>query len=218
MRNKIVSIEEAIANIKDGMTIMIGGFMNVGTPQKLIDAIIEKNVKDLTIIANDTGTPDKGISKLVNRRLVKKVIASHIGLNPETGKQMMANELEVELVPQGSLVEKIRSHGAGLGGVLTPTGVGTSVANGKEKVIINGTEYLLELPLKADVALIHGSIVDESGNVYYKGTTRNFNPAMATAADVVIVEAEEIVANGEIDPNAIVTQNIFVDYIVGGEK
>ena len=216
--NKIKEINEVIEYINDGMTLMIGGFMAIGTPEMLIDAILEKGVKDLTIIANDTGLLDKGIGKLVVNKRVKKVIASHIGLNPETGRQMNAKELIVDLVPQGTLAEQIRCGGAGIGGFLTETGVGTIIEEGKEKKKIGDKEYLLELPLRADIALIRGSVVDKSGNVFYNASTRNFNSLMATAADLVIVGAEKIVEVGELDPNYVMTPGIFVDYIVGGEK
>lgn len=214
---KKVSAREAVAAIKDGSVIMIGGFMSNGTPEILIDALIEKNVKDLTIIANDSGTTGTGIGRLVEANLVRKLIASHIGLNPLTGQLMNEGKMEVQLVPQGTLVEQIRAGGAGLGGVLTPTGLGTEVEVGKEIIEIDGKKYLLEKPLKADFALIRGSIADEKGNVFYKATTRNFNPLMATAADTVIVATEEIVATGELQPELIATPGIFVDYLVGGE-
>ncbi|MGG7162896.1 acetate CoA-transferase subunit alpha [Clostridium ihumii] len=216
--NKIVNIEEAISHIKDGMTVMIGGFLAAGTPEKLVDALVEKGVKDLTIIANDTGYPDKGIGKLVVNKQVKKVIASHIGTNPETGRLMNTKEMEVELNPQGTLAERIRCGGAGLGGFLTETGLGTIIEDGKQKLTVNGKEYLLELPLKADIALLFGSKVDEKGNIYYHEATRNFNPLIATAADTVIVEAETLVKAGELDPNIVVTPGLFVDYIVKGDK
>jgi len=218
MRNKIITVDEAMEYIKDGSRLMIGGFMSVGTPEILMDAIVKKGVQNLTVIANDSGTLDTGIGKLISAKQVKCLIASHIGLNAETGKQMTSGELEVDLVPQGSLAEKIRAGGAGLGGVLTPTGIGTEVERGKKKIILDQKEYLIELPLKAEVALIRGSIVDKSGNVYYNATTKNFNPLMATAADTVIVAAEKIVEDGELDPNCIMTPGIFVDYIVGGES
>ncbi|MBV7276737.1 acetate CoA-transferase subunit alpha [Clostridium sp. PL3] len=216
--NKIKNVNEAVGCIKDGMTLMIGGFMGAGTPEVLIDAIIEKGVKNLTIIANDTGFPDTGIGKLVKNKRVKKVIASHIGLNPETGRQMNSKEMIVDLIPQGTLAEQIRCGGAGIGGFLTETGVGTIVEEGKQKVKIGDTEYILELPLRADIALVGGSVVDKSGNTYYNGSTRNFNPLIATAADLVIVGAEKVVEVGELDPNHVMTPGIFVDYIVGGEK
>lgn len=216
--SKVKDVSEAVNYIKDGMTVMIGGFMGNGTPEILIDAILDKGIKDLTIIANDTGFIDKGIGKLIVEKRAKKVIASHIGLNPETGRQMNSKEIQVDLVPQGTLIEQIRCGGAGIGGFLTETGVGTIVEEGKQKIQLDGKQYLLELPLRADVALIGGSIVDKVGNVFYKGSTRNFNPVMATVADLVIVGAEKIVEVGELDPNNIVTPGIFVDYIVGGEN
>ncbi|AZR74062.1 branched-chain amino acid dehydrogenase [Anoxybacter fermentans] len=213
---KIIGKSEVMDIFKDGMSVMIGGFLAVGTPEGLIDLLIEKNVKNLTIIGNDSGYPDKGIGRLVVNRQVKKVIASHIGTNPETGNQMNAGELEVELVPQGTLAERIRAAGAGLGGILTPTGVGTVVEEGKEKKVIDGVEYLLELPLKADLALIKAWKADKKGNLVYRKSARNFNPVMASAADIVIVEAEEIVEVGEIDPDEVMTPGIFVDYIYDG--
>lgn len=214
MKNKVVTMEEAISHVKDGMTVFIGGFLGVGTPEKIIDALIEKGVKDLTIIGNDTGFPDRGIGRLVCNNQVKKVIASHIGTNPETGRRMNTGEMEVELCPQGTLAERIRAAGNGLGGILTPTGVGTIVEEGKEVIEVDGKKYLLEKPLRADVALINGSVVDELGNIVYAKTTKNFNPMMATAADTVIVYAEKLVKVGEIDPDEVMTSRIFVDYIV----
>lgn len=212
--NKIKSIDEALEYIKDGMTIAVGGFLGVGTPEKLIDAVVSKGVKNITLICNDTAFPDKGVGKWVVNKNVSKVIVSHIGTNPETGRQMNAGELNVELVPQGTLAEKVRAAGAGLGGVLTPTGLGTVIEQGKQKLSIEGKEYLLELPLKADISLIKGSIVDKKGNAYYNKSTRNFNTLMATAADIVIIEAEKLVEVGEIDPSDVMTPSIFVDVIV----
>lgn len=214
--NKIISVEEAMNHINDKMTLMIGGFVGVGSPHKLIGAMVEKEVKNLTIIANDTAVPGYAISKLIAGKQAKKVIVSHIGTNPETGIQMHAGELEVELVPQGTLAERIRAGGSGLGGLLTPTGVGTIVEEGKRKIEVDGKEYLLELPLKAEVAIISAAKVDKKGNIYYNKAARNFNPLMAMAADVVIVEAEEIVEVGDIDQNDVMTPGIFVDYIVRG--
>ncbi|WP_026895758.1 acetate CoA-transferase subunit alpha [Clostridiisalibacter paucivorans] len=216
--DKRITIDEAIDHIKDGMTIMVGGFLGCGSPHKLIDGLADKGVKDLTIIANDTAFVDYGVGKLVVNKQVKKVIASHIGTNKETGRQMNEGETEVELVPQGTLAERIRSGGSGLGGFLTPTGVGTIVEEGKEKMDIDGKTYILELPLKADIALIGGSKVDKKGNVYYNKSTKNFNTVMATAADVVIVEAEELVEIGDINPSDVMTPSVYVDYIVGGGK
>ncbi len=215
---KIKTIDEAMEYIKDGMTISFGGFMGVGTPEKLVDAILAKGIKDLTIICNDTAFPHNGVGKLVVNKRVKKCIVSHVGTNPETGRQMNAGEMEVELVPQGTLIERIRAAGAGLGGVLTPTGIGTVVEEGKQKLNIQGKDYLLELPLKADVAMLQGSIVDKKGNVYYSKATRNFNPIIATAADLVIVQAEKIVEAGEIDPSDVMTPSVFVNIIVDGRE
>jgi acetate CoA/acetoacetate CoA-transferase alpha subunit len=211
--NKIKNIDEAVSCIKDGMIVAVGGFMAVGTPEKLVDAIIAKGIKDLTLICNDTAFTDKGVGKWVVNRVVSKVIVSHVGTNPETGRQMNAGELKVDLVPQGTLAERIRAAGAGLGGILTHTGIGTVVEEGKQKLTVDGKEYLLELPLKADVALLKGSIVDKKGNIYYSKSTRNFNPLMATAADVVIVEAEKIVEAGELDASDVMTPSVFVDII-----
>lgn len=214
--NKLVTMEEAIDQIEDGMTIMIGGFLSCGTPCKLVDALVEKSVKDLTLICNDSGFVDSGVGKLVVNKQIKKLIASHIGTNRETGNQMNSGEMEVVLVPQGTLAEQVRAGGTGLGGFLTPTGLGTVIEEGKEKIEVNGQEYLLELPLRADIALILGQTVDKSGNIVYDGATRNFNTLMATAADTVIVEGEEIVEVGELDPNHVVTPGLFIDYIVDG--
>ena len=216
--NKIVTIEEAISHVKDGSVIMVGGFLARGSPEKLIDALVAKGVKDLTLICNDTAFVDKGVGKMVVAKMFKKVIVSHIGTNPETGRQMIANEMEVDLVPQGTLAERIRSAGAGLGGFLTPTGVGTIVEEGKEKMVINGMEYLLELPLKADVALVYAEKADKFGNLVYAGSKSNFNPLMATAADITIAEVAEVVEIGEINQLDVKTPGIFVTYIVNGGK
>ena len=213
---KVISIDEAIDKIENAMTLMIGGFLGVGTPEKLVEGVLARNVRDLTVIANDTAFPDKGIGKLVVNRQLKKVIVSHIGTNPETGRQMNAGELKVELVPQGTLAEQIRAGGFGLGGMLTPTGVGTLVEQGKQKITIAGREYLLELPLKADVALIKAAKADKAGNLVFRKAARNFNPLMASAAAVVIVEAQEIVETGLIDPDEVMTPGIFVTYLVQG--
>lgn len=213
---KLITIDEAIDHIKDGMTIMIGGFLGCGNPHRLVDALVEKGVKDLTLICNDSGFPDVGVGKLIVNKQIKKLIASHIGTNRETGNQMNSGDLEVVLVPQGTLAEQIRAQGAGLGGVLTPTGIGTVVEEGKDKVEVDGKTYLLEKPLRADVALVAGDTVDRYGNIVYHGATRNFNHIMATAADLVIVEGEKIVEVGDINPNHVITPSIFVDYIVDG--
>ncbi len=216
--NKVISVKEAVDMIHDGMTIMVGGFLGCKNPFKIVDAIVEKGVKDITLIANDTSFPEVGIGKLIVNKQVKKLIASHVGTNKETGNQMNSGEMQVELVPQGTLAERIRAAGAGLGGVLTPTGLGTIVAEGKTIVEVDGKDYLLEKPLKADIALIVGAKVDKKGNVRYAKATRNFNPLMATAADIVIVEADEIVEAGGIDPDDVMTPGIFIDYIVGGNE
>ncbi|HNS30422.1 MAG TPA: CoA transferase subunit A [Tenuifilaceae bacterium] len=214
MKSKQISATEAAAMVKDGMTVMIGGFMAVGSPISIIDKMVESGVKNLTIICNDTAFPDKGIGKLVANKQVKKIITSHIGTNPCTIEQFNNKEIEIEFNPQGTLVERIRSAGAGLGGFLTPTGLGTVVQNGKQVINVDGRDYLLEKPLKADVALLGASISDTYGNLFYKGSSQNFNTAMATAADLVIAEAEEIVEVGKIAPESVATQSIFVNFIV----
>lgn len=215
--NKLKGLDEVLGLIKDGQTIMFGGFLGVGTPEKIIDAIISRGIKNLTIICNDSAFPDKGVGKLVVSKQVKKIIASHIGTNPETGRQMNSGEMEVDLVPQGTLIERIRAAGAGLGGILTATGLGTIVEEAKDIIEVDGRRYLLEKPLKADIAILSGSVVDKKGNVWYNKTTRNFNPIIATAADIVIVEAERLVEVGEIEPENVMTPHIFVDFIVRGD-
>ncbi len=211
---KAATTEQIEDLLHDGMTIMIGGFMATGAPECLIDLLIKKDIKDITLISTDTGSPGRGSSRLIAEKRVKKLYASHIGTNPETGKQMNEGTLEVELVPQGSLAERIRSAGAGLGGVLTPTGLGTIVAENKRVIEVDGKQYLLEMPLKADLALIRGSKVDRRGNVFYSKTTQNFNPLMATAAETVVVEPEQIVELGDIEPEAVHTPSLYVDYIL----
>lgn len=222
MKNKLMTADEAVAKIKDGDSIMVGGFMACGTPEILIDALVRKNVRHLTIICNDAGVPGRGVGKLISNGQVKRLIASHVGLNPEVAQRMNTeveeDKLECILVPQGTLAERVRAGGAGLGGILTPTGVGTIVAEGKQVINVQGRDYLLEEPLRADHAFLRGSVTDKFGNTTYNGTTRTFNPMMATAADNVIVGTCEIVEVGEIDPNHVVTSGIFVDAIVGGEK
>ncbi len=232
MKNKFITAKEAAAMVKSGDFVMVGGFLGHGTPDSIINELADTDVKDLTIAVNDTGFPAadpengvkgekhgfRGVSELIARHKVKTLHVSHIGTNPETGRQMSAGELEVLLTPQGTLAEKIRAGGFGLGGVLTPTGVGTDVAEGKQVINVDGKDYLLETALKGDVCLIKGSIVDKLGNVYYKGTTRNFCPLMAAACKTVIVEAEKIVEPGEIAPEDVMTSFILVDYIVDGGK
>lgn len=215
--NKIVSVKEAVSHIKDGMKIMVGGFMTVGTPEILIDELVNQGTKNLTLICNDAGYPNKGVGKLIANGQVDKLIASHIGLNPLAG-ELMKEKLEVALVPQGTLIEQIRAGGAGLGGILTPTGIGTIVEEGKQVIDVQGKKFLLEEPIKADVALIGGSIVDKKGNTIYKNTTKNFNPIMATAADTVIVAAGEIVNEGSISVDHVMTPHLFVDYVVKGNE
>lgn len=211
---KTLSIEEAVAKIPDGASLMIGGFMGVGSPHRLIDELVRQDKKDLTVIANDTARPGVGIGRLIDARLVKKVVASHIGTNPETQRQMIAGEIVVDLVPQGTLAERIRAGGHGLGGVLTPTGVGTAVADGKQSVVVDGRTFLLELPLRADVALINARRADHLGNLTFALTARNFNPLMAMAAATVIAEPMEIVPVGAIAPDDVATPSVLVDHIV----
>ncbi len=211
---KTVSVEEAVAMISDGARLMIGGFMGVGTPERLVDEIVRQGKRDLTVIANDTAKPGTGIGKLISAKLVRSVIASHIGLNPETQQQMIAGQIEVELAPQGTLIERIRAGGNGLGGVLTPTGVGTVVEEGKRKIDVEGKEYLLETPLRADFALIHAFLADYLGNLYYALTARNFNPVIAMAGSTVMADAEHIVPVGLIAPDHVVTPAPLVDYLV----
>ncbi|MDX5627928.1 MULTISPECIES: acetate CoA-transferase subunit alpha [unclassified Brenneria] len=218
MNNKIIDADYFRSFLYDGMTIMFGGFMGVGTPKLLVDEIIKSGVVDLTIIGNDTGFIDTGVGPLIANGQVKKVIASHIGTNPETGRRMLAGEMEVELVPQGTLAERIRSGGAGLGGFLTPTGVGTVVEDNKQKITLDNITYLLELPLKADLALLQASIADTSGNLVYRLTARNFNPLIALAADHVVAQCEQIVPLGQLAPESIVTPAALVDHLYLGEK
>ncbi len=214
MKNKLVSLEEAVALIPDGASLLIGGFMAVGGPNRLVDELIRQGKRDLTIIANDTARPNNGLGKLVVEKLVRRVVTSHIGLNPETQKQMIAGAIEVELVPQGTLAERIRAGGVGLGGVLTSTGVGTTVEEGKRKVEIDGVTYLLEMPIKADFALVAAKQADLYGNLTYALTARNFNPLMAMAGATVIAEAEDILPVGCIPPDAVMTPSVLVDHIV----
>ncbi|WP_387488868.1 acetate CoA-transferase subunit alpha [Photorhabdus sp. RM96S] len=214
MKNKLISIQQVMAHFYDGMTIMVGGFMGIGTPPRLITTLLNSGIKDLTIIANDTGRIDAGIGPLVVNNRVKKVITSHIGTNPETGRKMLAGEIEVELVPLGTLIERIRCGGAGLGGFLTPTGVGTVVEEGKQKITLNGTDYLLELPLRADLALIQAHLADHHGNLTYQLSARNFNPIIALAADITLAEPNELVEVGEIAPDCVITPGALIDYIV----
>jgi acetate CoA/acetoacetate CoA-transferase alpha subunit len=213
---RICSPEEAVRNIHDGASLMIGGFMCCGQPLSLIDALLAKGSKDLIVITNDAGFPDRGIGKLIVAGRVKALIASHIGLNPTAGVKMHSGEMSVELVPQGTLAERIRCGGAGLGGVLTPTGLGTEVEKGKRTVKIEDATFLLETPLRADFALIKATAADHYGNAFLAKSTKNFNAVMATAARHVIVETDELVKTGEIDPEKVVVPGIFVNDVVNG--
>jgi len=211
---KAVSAEEAVAMIPNGATVMVGGFMGVGTPERLLDELVRQKKSELTIIANDAAVPGRGIGKLFDASLVATITASHIGLNPKVQAQMMEKKIAVNLVPQGTLVERIRAGGSGLGGVLTPTGVGTVVEDGKRKIEIGGKPFLLETALRSQFALVHAFLADYLGNLSYALTARNFNPVMAMAADTVIVTAEHIVPVGVIAPDHVVTPAPLVDYLI----
>lgn len=211
---RALCVEEAVAMIPAGASIMVGGFMGVGTPERLLDEIVRQQKSRLSLISNDAAMPGKGVGKLLDATLVSRLTASHIGLNPKAQQQMLANQLAVDLVPQGTLVERIRAGGCGLGGILTPTGVGTSVAEGKRQVEVNGTMFLLETALRAQFALVHAFLADYLGNLTYALTARNFNPVMAMAADTVIVTAEHIVPIGVIPPDHVVTPAPLVDYLI----
>lgn len=218
MKNKSINTTGFRALLRNDMSIMFGGFMGVGTPQALVDDIMASGVTGLTIIGNDTGFVDTGVGPLVASGQVKKVIASHIGTNPETGRRMISGEIEVELVPQGTLIERIRCGGAGLGGFLTPTGIGTIVEENKQKMTVNGQEYLLELPLKADLAIIQAAKADKAGNLVYALTARNFNPLIALAAEVVVAQCDNVVDVGAIEPDHVMTPAALVDYLYGGNQ
>ncbi len=209
---KIITAQEAASLINDEASIMIGGFISCGAPDKLVDALAQTNVKNLTMIVNDTSIPNVDKGKLIANKKVKKLIAAHIGLNSETGRQMHAGELDVELIPMGTLIEKIRAKGTGLGGFLTPTGVGTIIEENRETMEVDGKKYIFEKPLGADFALIYGTKVDKFGNASFYGTTQNLNTVMATAAETVIIQADELV--DELDPNEVVIPGLFIDYIV----
>ncbi len=213
---KIITSKEAADLIKDGSTIMVGGFLSCGVPDKIIDEIVKLKKKNLTLICNDTSYQDADKGLLIKNNLVKKVITTHIGTNPITGEKLLSGQIEVEFYPMGTLIEKIHAKGSGLGGVLTPTGIGTILEEGKQIIEIKGKKYIFEEPLGADFAIIYGTKADKYGNVNFRGTTRNFNPQMATAADTVIIQADEIVDC--LDPNEVVIPGIFIDYIVEREK
>ena len=211
---RTTTLEQAVAKIPDGASLMVGGFMGVGTPERLMDELIRQEKRGLTVIANDTALPGVGVGKLITAKCVRKVIASHIGLNPETQQKMIAGEIEVDLVPQGTLIERIRAAGFGLGGILTATGVGTVVEEGKRKLEVDGSEYLLETALSADFALVQAFLADYLGNLTYVLTARNFNPVIAMAGRTVIVDAEHVVPVGMISPDHVMTPAPLVDYLI----
>jgi acetate CoA/acetoacetate CoA-transferase alpha subunit len=213
---RICSAQKAVHNIHDGASLMIGGFMCCGQPLRLIDALLEKGSKDLTVICNDAGFPDRGVGKLIVAGRVKTLIASHIGLNPSAGDKMGSGEMAVELVPQGTLAERIRCGGAGLGGVLTPTGLGTEVEKGKRTIEVDGAAFLLEAPLRADFALVKANVTDRYGNCFVAKSAKNFNGVMAMAARHTIVETEELVEAGNLDPERVLIPGVFINDIVDG--
>jgi acetate CoA/acetoacetate CoA-transferase alpha subunit len=211
---KTIPLERSVAMIPDGASLMIGGFMGVGTPERIVDELVRQGKRDLTVIANDTARPGRGIGKLIDAGLVRKAVVSHIGLNPVTQLQLLDGTLDVELAPQGTLIERIRAGGFGLGGVLTPTGLGTLADEGKQRIRVNGREYLLEAALRADFALVQAFLADYLGNLCYALTARNFNPVIAMAADTVIVAADNVVPVGLISPDHVVTPAPLVDYLI----
>lgn len=218
MRDVVLSLGDAVSMIPDGASLMIGGFLGVGSPHRIVTELVRQKRRHLTVIANDSARPQTGIGLLIDAKLVAKLIVSHIGTNPETQRQMIAGEIEVELCPQGTLAERIRAAGHGLGGVLTPTGVGTLAAEGKRVLDIDGRNFLLEPPLRADFALIGARRADYRGNLDYFLTARNFNPIMAMAASTVIAEPKEIVPVGVIAPDEVVTPHVLVDHIIEWER
>ena len=216
MKSKVVTIDQAMEHCYDGMTVMLPGFVNCGVPETLIEALIEKGIKDLDVISNNTSVKGRGIGLLVHENRIKHITCTHIGNNTETVEKVVAGEINVTFTPQGTLCERMRAGGAGIGGILTPTGLGTPMEEGKQIINVDGKDYILEKPLHAIVALIHAWKADKMGNLVYRRTARNFNPIMATAADFVIVEAEQIVEVGELDPDIIHTPGCLVDMIVQG--
>ncbi len=216
MKDKLITVDQAVDMIKDGDTLMIGGFLALGTPNKVIDALVETDKGNFTVIANDTSYVDKGIGKLVVAKKVKTIFASHIGTNKETGRQMTENETEVNLVPQGTLIEQIRAGAYGLGGILTPTGIGTEVEKGKQKITLNGKEYLLEEAKRGNVSLIYANVGDKAGNLKYHGSTQNYNVAMAGASDITIVYVDKLVEVGEISQDDVKVPGVLIDYIIDG--
>jgi len=216
VKSKTITLEALRSRFTDGMTIMVGGFMGVGAPSSLVRALIDSGARSLTLMSSDTAKVDTGVGPLIASGQVAKLYASHIGTNPETGRRMLAGELQVEMVPQGTFAERIRCGGGGLGGVLTPTGIGTVVEEGKQKISVDGREFLLETPLRADVALLKARVADRSGNLVFERSARNFNPLMALAADLVVVECDQLVETGTIDPEHVVTPGAVVDLIYCG--
>jgi len=215
---KVVGMKKIVSLIEKGSSVMIGGFLGCGSPDSIIDEIVKNEISGLTLVANDTAFPETGIGKLIVNKCASKIVVSHIGTNPETQRQMIDGELEVELVPQGTLAERIRAGGVGLGGVLTPTGVGTVVQDGKKVLTVDGRDYLMELPLRADFALVKAKKADYFGNLVFSLTARNFNPLMVLACDTVLVEVEEIVPIGSLSPDEIHIPGVFVHYIVVGGR
>lgn len=218
--DKVINLEKAVSLIKDGDVVMVGGFLGCGSPNKIIDYIVENtDLKDLTLICNDTSFVDMGVGKMVVKKMFKKIYASHVGTNKETGRQMSEEETDVILVPQGTLAEQVRAGGYGLGGVLTQTGLGSKeIEEGKQIVEVDGEKWILEKPLKADVALLNCAKADKFGNMIFHGSTQTFNTVMAFAAKTVIVEADEVVEIGELDPDNVRVPGVLVSYIVDGGK
>lgn len=212
--SKVATLEEALKHINDGTVLMYGGFGGIGTPPTLIEGILQKGVKDLVLIGNDAGFPNVGVGRLITAGRVRKMITSHIGSNPVAGELMHRGELEVEFSPQGTLAERIRAGGMGLGGILTDVGIGTVAEHGKQKIVLDGKEYLVETALTAEVAIVYADRADPFGNLTYIRSGRNFNPLMAMAAEITIAEANEIVPLGSLDPEAIITPGIFVNMVV----
>jgi len=216
--SKVVNKEDIIKQFKDGQTIMISGFASTGEPKELVDMLLESGAKYITVISNDTGYSGRGVGRVFESGQGKKLICSYIGMDPDAlamvDSKVSSGEIELELNPQGTLCERIRSGGSGLGGILTQTGIGTVIEKGKQKIEVNGKTYLLETALHADVALIKAWKADEIGNLIYRGTSRTYNPIMAMAADTVIVLADEIVPVGTFDPEIVVTPGVFVNMII----
>jgi acetate CoA/acetoacetate CoA-transferase alpha subunit len=215
---KILSADEAVMHINDKASIMLGGFMCCGQPMDLIEAIIRKNIKEITLITNDAGLPGIGVAKLIEQQRVAKLIASHIGLNPEAGRQMNSGLMQVDLVPQGTFAERMRAAGAGMGAVVTPTGLGTDIEKGKQKLTIDGKEFLVELPLRAEFAFIRADIADKYGNAFIAKAQKNFNIVMAMAATETIVQADKIVEPGQLDPDMVTLPGVFVNTLVEASK